>query len=346
MVRRIKKLGAYVIDFYRCHFALKMAVPMSMLVLVVAVVFQGYLKTQYYDFLYQEVCRTDQVFLETQESTVSDRIYTMTRLGSVFATDASFYREVGEALKSGDEAITLHVITQALSDLTAYDKSIALMAVVNEDDEVFQYCRLNMTNGKSNFWNDDNREMLEDICSQVQKKIEGKLIGDVTNCYVLTPSMTEKQGRPRYLLHMAFPIIGKQVVMIESEREKLFGFEHTYLSLGITAIQDMYIEHGSAIRNLSFMSRMEEWSMLYLEDAHLKNLCELFPKRRKKYPMANRCMGFYHCQVDDFSAMLGKQIFLSELLIWPSEPDPAEKEKWKQAARQAGAGRFRYYVPK
>lgn len=201
--------------------------------------------------------------------------------------------------------------------------------------------------------------------------------------------------------------------MIESEREKLFGFEHTYLSLGITAdgerrmsisvpwegtcnafnmrtpdiyfaredfddpeilkqlkkfvvlgcyiftplqnydflaqftdIQDMYIEHGSAIRNLSFMSRMEEWSMLYLEDAHLENLCELFPKRRKKYPIANRCMGFYHCQVDDFSAMLGKQIFLSELLIWPSEPDPAEKEKWKQAARQAGAGRFRYYMPK
>lgn len=260
MVRRIKKLGAYVIDFYRCHFALKMALPMSTLVLVVAVVFQGYLKTQYYDFLYQEVYRTDQVFLSTQESTVSDRIYTMTRLGSVFATDASFYREVKEALKNGDEAITLHVITQALSDLTAYDKSIALMTVVNEEDEVFQYCRLNMTNGKSKFWSDDNREMLEDICSRVQKKIESKLTGDVTNCYVLTPSMSEKQGRPQYLLHMAFPIIGKQPSFSKSQGVMIVTFEMDMLNGFLSMADDSGPDY-----TYGFVTDSEQ-SIIYHED--------------------------------------------------------------------------------
>ncbi|MDD7388962.1 MAG: hypothetical protein PUG60_04750 [Lachnospiraceae bacterium] len=199
--------------------------------------------------------------------------------------------------------------------------------------------------------------------------------------------------------------------MTESEREKLFGYDKKYLSLGITEggacrtsvsvpwertgnafnmripniyfaredfddpeileqlkkfcitgcyiftplqdydflaqfteIRDLYIEYGGAIRNLSFMRNMKEWFLLYLEDAHLENLCDLFPEDRENYPLASRCMGFYHCQVDDVSAMQGKKIFLSELLVWPAEPDPEEKEKWRKAAKEARAGRFRYYM--
>lgn len=109
-----------------------------------------------------------------------------------------------------------------------------------------------------------------------------------------------------------------------------------------TEIWDMYIEYGGAIQDLSFMRNMREWFMLYIEDAHLKDLNDLFPEDRIKYSLNSRCMGFYHCQVDDISAMLGKQIYLSELLIWAQEENPEEKAKWK-AAR---AGRFRYCVPK
>ncbi|MDY4969922.1 MAG: histidine kinase [Lachnospiraceae bacterium] len=237
MVSGVKKIKERLLDFYQCHFLLKMTLPMGLLVIAAAVLFQGYLKTQYYEFLYQEVYHTDKVFLATQESTVSDRIYTMTRLGSVFATDAAFYREVGEAFQSGDEAVTLHVITQALNDLTAYDKSIALMAVVNEDGRVFQYSRMNMTDSVGDFWNDDNRDMLEEICGQVQKKVESKLIGDVGNCYVLSPDVTEKRGRTRYLLHMAFPIIGKQPNFSKSKGVMIVTFEMEMLDEFLSMIE-------------------------------------------------------------------------------------------------------------
>ena len=104
-----------------------------------------------------------------------------------------------------------------------------------------------------------------------------------------------------------------------------------------TEIEDLFIRYGSAIRDLSFVRNMEELFMLYLEDAHLPDLEPLFPEGRK-YRMANRCLGFYHCQVDDIRALVDSKVYLSELKIWPEKGDPEDKKRWK-AAR---CGRFRY----
>jgi hypothetical protein len=109
-----------------------------------------------------------------------------------------------------------------------------------------------------------------------------------------------------------------------------------------TEIWDMHIEYGSAVQDLSFMRHMDDWFMLYIEDAHLKDLKDIFPENKKEYRLSSRCMGFYHCQVEDISAMLGKKIFLAELMIWSKENNPEEKAKWKQA----GATRYRYYITK
>lgn len=109
-----------------------------------------------------------------------------------------------------------------------------------------------------------------------------------------------------------------------------------------TEVQDMFIRHGDMIRDLSFMRGMDDWFMLYLEGARLKDLKDIFPESKTEYRLCSRCLGFYQCQVDDISAMLDRKIYLSELLIWPLDGNPDEREKWK-AAR---AGWFRYYESK
>lgn len=207
----LRKAWKRIRSFYREHFAVKMGIPLGILILVVAIVFQTYLKNQYYSFLHREVYRADEVFLSTQQSAVSDRIYTMVRLGSVFATDDSFYRSVGEVLQNNDDTLTLYVVITALADLAAYDNSISSMSIITDDGGVFQYNRRSWaTSVRSNFQDVENGPQLQEIYGQLQDKVEGKLARTMEDCYVLSPVIEEKNGKNQYLLYMAFPIIGQQ----------------------------------------------------------------------------------------------------------------------------------------
>lgn len=107
-----------------------------------------------------------------------------------------------------------------------------------------------------------------------------------------------------------------------------------------TDIWDMYIEYGGAIRDLSFMRHMD-WGMLYLEDARLENLRALFSEDRGN-GICHRCLGLYHCQVKDISAVVERGLYMAELLIWPEKYEPEEKARWKKVR----SGKFRYYKPK
>lgn len=89
----------------------------------------------------------------------------MVCLGSVFATDDSFYQSVNKVLKNGDDTLTLYTVTTALADLVAYDNSIASMTIVSEDGDIFQYNRESkLTSVHSNFRYGRDGTQLEDIC--------------------------------------------------------------------------------------------------------------------------------------------------------------------------------------
>ncbi|MCI5648268.1 MAG: hypothetical protein ACI4EG_07590 [Fusicatenibacter sp.] len=54
--------------------------------------------------------------------------------------------------------------------------------------------------------------------------------------------------------------------------------------------------------------------------------------------LPGKCMGFYHCEVEDTSALKNADFIISELLIWPVEGD--FKERWKMTARRPDTFRF------
>lgn len=104
-------------------------------------------------------------------------------------------------------------------------------------------------------------------------------------------------------------------------------------------LRDVFICHGQNVRSLSFLSGLTDLFLFYLEDAavpDLEPLVEVF-QNGSRFPA--KCMGFYHCRVEDPSA-LGRAGFLtSELLVWPVEGDT--RERWRFPA--LNPGRFRFY---
>lgn len=206
--------------------------------------------------------------MATQQSTVSDRIYTMVYLGSVFATDDSFYQSVNKVLKNGDDTLTLYTVITALADLVAYDNSIASMAIVSEDGDIFQYNRESkLTSVHSNFRYGRDGTQLEDICKQLQEKIEGKLARTMEDCYALSPVIEENNGKRQYLLYTAFPIIGQQTNFSKSLGTMVITYKMSMLDefLSVSDQSNSEYTYGSKF-DIQLISREGEGTtfILYL----------------------------------------------------------------------------------
>lgn len=104
-------------------------------------------------------------------------------------------------------------------------------------------------------------------------------------------------------------------------------------------LQDLFICKGENIRSLSFIREMPELFMFYLENAELANLDSLIMNFNHGERLPGKCMVFYHCKVEDTSALKEVDFVTSELLIWPVEGD--SKERWKM---NKSPGTFRFYT--
>ena len=89
----------------------------------------------------------------------------------------------------------------------------------------------------------------------------------------------------------------------------------------LTAMQDLAIFRGGALRDLSFLRQMPEWYMLHIEDAVLDDLEDLIPA---KPWMRNVCLS--GCIVTDNTAL--SRVNLSELLILMPEGSGG-RERWQ-----------------
>ena len=116
--------------------------------------------------------------------------------------------------------------------------------------------------------------------------------------------------------------------------------DYSFLSQ-FNKLEDLYIEHGQNLRDLSFAQNMNEWFMCYLEDACLENLDDLFLQKEHSTDMHGYCFGLTNCQINDIAAITASSIRLSELIIRGKDSE-YEKERW----RAVPALKHRYYVIK
>ena len=103
----------------------------------------------------------------------------------------------------------------------------------------------------------------------------------------------------------------------------------------LTALQDLNIYKGGALRDLRFLRTMPEWFQLHVEDAVLTDLNDLFPDGPRK-GILSCCICLSGCQVADLSAL--ENVRLSELVILMPE-GTNDKDRWK-AVR---CGKYTYH---
>ncbi len=96
-----------------------------------------------------------------------------------------------------------------------------------------------------------------------------------------------------------------------------------------TELMDLFILKGKYVRDLSFVKNMHWLFLFYIEEATLPDLEPLVEVCNSEKSLPGKCFGFYHCWVEDTSALSKVNFLLSELLVWSLKPDT--RERWKVA---------------
>lgn len=131
---------------------------------------------------------------------------------------------------------------------------------------------------------------------------------------------------------LSFEVIGCYIFTPLSDYSFLSQFDK---------IEDLYIEHGQNLQDLSFAKNMKEWFMFYLEDSNLENLNDLFLQKDHSTGIHAYCFGLTNCRIKDIDAIAKSSIRLSELII-RGDDSQEEKERW----RAVPALKHRYYAIK
>jgi hypothetical protein len=113
--------------------------------------------------------------------------------------------------------------------------------------------------------------------------------------------------------------------------------DYSFLS-EFSGLLDLFITHGEQIHDLSFVRDMKNLYLFYLEDAKLPDLKPLIEVCNEGERLPGKCLGFYHCEVEDTSALSDVDFIISELLVWPSGGDT--RDRWKTSTHP---GTFRFY---
>lgn len=101
---------------------------------------------------------------------------------------------------------------------------------------------------------------------------------------------------------------------------------------------DIYLANATELKNLSFLSELGNWSMLYIDGAHLQDLNAIAESAKIKRFFPAYCFSFVECQIDDISA-LNSVPRISELII-VGEDVESERLKWSAIP----ADTFLYYI--
>lgn len=168
-----------------------------------------------------------------------------------------------------------------------------------------------------------DREVLRETASEqgytsIAINKDGKHVGGCFIPWKLTSSAINMKT-PRITL--AVEDLQDETIMADVKKCKVLGcyimipLEDYSFVQQFHELRDLFILYGKNIRDLSFVQDMPELFLFYLEDAKLTDIRPLIDNCRLSNSLPGMRFGFYHCEIQDTSAMKDADFMISELLI-------------------------------
>ena len=206
-IGKIKELCRGIIRYVRSHLWISIMGSLMLLVLLVVLIFQEYLKNEYYHYLLNETWKTESAVLSVVSNSLNSMVEEALHACGEMATDKELYRDVSDLIQA-DKASFIRRKSLLFSHLQAiafHSTEVSCVTIVNQDGVLLEAARYWSGGEQSGLWEEEYNQAMESLYSGVMTELGNKASGHYKVCAV--PAMYEPTSKLQ-VFHIAVPIIG------------------------------------------------------------------------------------------------------------------------------------------
>ena len=204
-----KKTWSRLVQYAKSHIWVSLTGSMILLFLGLAVIFQNYLKNEYFNYLVAETWKSEQSVLSVSSKNLNSILSDALRVSSEAAINKKLYGIVKSAAENGgNSSIQSRMdLTSEMTSISYYAGDIAAVSIVTEEGLLKEYGRYWTGSGSNtNLWSGENLQILEKLYSDV---IEGLKYDRVGRYCISTNPASHSELTEMTLIHIGLPLMGR-----------------------------------------------------------------------------------------------------------------------------------------
>lgn len=211
------------IQYVKSHIWVALTGSMILLFLGLAIIFQNYLKNEYFNYLVAETWKSEQAMLSVSSKNLNGLLFDALHVGSEAAINKKLYGVVKNAADNGGSSRIQSQIdlTSELTSISYYARDIAAVSIVTEDGLLKEYGRYWTGSGYTNFWIGENLQILDELYSDVMERLEYDMVGRY--CISTQPAFHPEHPNMT-LIHIALPLVGSNTSFDNVSQVIVFSF--------------------------------------------------------------------------------------------------------------------------
>ena len=206
-VKKLRGLSRGILGYIRSHLWVSIMGSMSLLILVVVLIFQGYLKNAYYNYLLDETWKTESAVLSVASNSLDSLLEEALNVCGQMATDKELYSYVDRMLEADQESFIRRrsVLFSHLQSIAFHSTDVSCVTIVNQDGVLIEGARYWSGGGLVALWEKTNSQVLQELYTGVMAELGNKTSGHYKVSAV--PAVHEPLSKMQ-LFHIAVPVIG------------------------------------------------------------------------------------------------------------------------------------------
>lgn len=196
-------------NYFSTHFVSAFVGCLAVMVLLMMMVLQSYLKQEYFQYLSRETYETQNAVLLPMQKSIDNTLSELIARGSEIAIDGSLYQllQEYEEQETGDAAVSRVLLSMFDSlELHAYSTEAVTVAVAGADGIIAQYDRYR-TATIGDFWNEETNSILKEMADKMIYGADAKVFPRLWTDSELD---THKGYHANKIFHVVYPLTGGQ----------------------------------------------------------------------------------------------------------------------------------------
>ena len=206
-VKKLRELGRGITGYIRSHLWVSIMGSLMLLFLLVVLIFQGYLKNAYYNYLLDETWKTESAVLSVASNSFDSMLEQALQVCGQMATDKELYTFVNRMVEADQESFirSRSALFSHLQSIAFHSTDVSCVTVVNQDGVLIEGARYWSGGGKEALWEQKDLDTLRELYAGVMAELGNKTSGHYKVNAI--PTMYEPISKMQ-VFHIAVPISG------------------------------------------------------------------------------------------------------------------------------------------